>query len=292
MVNFIRKRLQVFVSSTYSDLIKERQAAVEAILTAGHIPAGMELFTSGDQSQMEVINQWIDESDVYLLILGGRYGSIEPTTGKSYTQLEYEYALNRGKSLFACVITEPALENRVRENGSSVIETIEPQKLKEFRSLVLTKVVKFWEDSKDIKIAIGETLAQFSRKDDLVGWVRASQQANMPALADEIARLSRENALLRSQVEQGKSAETYKGLTFAELLAVLESKDLLEFLNKKRTSFGSTYGVSSSTPAEEEKLRELCVLGILQSHDRAYGSYSLTSTGQAFLNRLVIKRSD
>jgi len=40
---------------------------------------------------MEVIKQWIDESDVYLLILGGRYGSIEPKTGISYTQLEYEW---------------------------------------------------------------------------------------------------------------------------------------------------------------------------------------------------------
>lgn len=104
MADFIRKKLQVFVSSTFSDLIKERQAAVEAILTAGHIPAGMELFTAGDESQMEVIKQWIDESDIYLLILGGRYGSIEPITGKSYTQLEYEYALSKGKPFFACVI--------------------------------------------------------------------------------------------------------------------------------------------------------------------------------------------
>jgi hypothetical protein len=89
MVDFIRKRLQVFVSSTFSDLRDERQAAVEAILTAGHIPAGMELFTSGDESQMEVIKQWIDESDVYLLILGGRYGSVEAKSGKSYTHLDY-----------------------------------------------------------------------------------------------------------------------------------------------------------------------------------------------------------
>jgi hypothetical protein len=51
-----KKKLQVFVSSTYSDLREERQAAVEAILTAGHIPAGMELFAAGDQSQMNVIN--------------------------------------------------------------------------------------------------------------------------------------------------------------------------------------------------------------------------------------------
>jgi hypothetical protein len=72
MVDFAKKRLQVFVSSTFIDLRDERQAAVEAILSAGHIPAGMELFAAGDESQMEVIKGWIDQSDVYLLILGGR----------------------------------------------------------------------------------------------------------------------------------------------------------------------------------------------------------------------------
>jgi hypothetical protein len=34
-----RRKLQVFVSSTYADLKEERQAAVQVILTAGHIPA-------------------------------------------------------------------------------------------------------------------------------------------------------------------------------------------------------------------------------------------------------------
>lgn len=81
----MKRKLQVFVSSTYSDLIDERQAAVAAILKAGHIPAGMELFTAGDKSQMKTIERWIDESDVFMLILGGRYGSIEPTTNLSYT---------------------------------------------------------------------------------------------------------------------------------------------------------------------------------------------------------------
>jgi len=46
----IHKKLQVFVSSTYRDLKPERQAAVEAILKAGHIPAGMELFSAGSES--------------------------------------------------------------------------------------------------------------------------------------------------------------------------------------------------------------------------------------------------
>ena len=97
---------------------------------------------------------------------------------------------------------DSAQENRVKTYGSRVMETDNPQKLREFRALVLTRMVKFWEDFKDIKIAVGETLAQFARRDDLTGWVRPSQAANMPALADEIARLSKENAELRSQIAQ------------------------------------------------------------------------------------------
>src|ERR1035437_3665263 len=115
---------------------------------------------------MEVIKQWIDESDVYLLILGGRYGSIEPKTGKSYTQLEYEYAISKAKPFFACVIKDPLSEARVKAKGPSVIETENPQKLKELRNQVLTKMCKFWEDHKDIKITIAETLAAFARRED------------------------------------------------------------------------------------------------------------------------------
>ena len=105
----MKRRLQIFISSTYIDLIPERQAAVAAILKSGHIPAGMELFTAGDRSQMDTIKQWIDESDVYMLILGGRYGSVEPTSGISYTELEYDYAVQQSKPLFAVVITDGSL---------------------------------------------------------------------------------------------------------------------------------------------------------------------------------------
>lgn len=292
MVSFIRKRFQVFVSSTYRDLIKERQAAVEAILTAGHIPAGMELFTAGDESQMEVIKQWVDESDVYLLILGGRYGSIEPRTGKSYTQIEYEYALDKGMPLFACVITESALDNRIRTHGREAIEDENPQKLKEFRALILTKIVKFWEDYKDIKISIGETLSHLARRDDLMGWVRAVQEANMPALADEIARLSKENAQLRSQVEVNKAEATFNGLSFSELKAIVEKKNLLDFLEENciELSMGSfTLNYDSGN-----EVSELVSLGVLNtttsSNIDGYRSFQFTDAGRAFLNKLKYQK--
>ena len=197
-----KKKLQVFVSSTYVDLQEERQAAVEAILTAGHIPAGMELFAAGDQSQMNVIRRWIDESDVFLLILGGRYGSVDPATGKSYIHLEYEYALEKGKPLFAVVMKEEYLEEKAKIQGLTVIEREHTQKLRAFRDLVLTKVIKFWKDPRDIKLAIHETMSEYSLREDLTGWIPGDQAVNAGPLAEEIARLVKENASLKEQLAQ------------------------------------------------------------------------------------------
>jgi hypothetical protein len=286
MVEFLKKRLQVFVSSTYTDLLLERQAAVEAILTAGHIPAGMELFTSGDESQMEVISQWIQESDVYLLILGGRYGSIDPKSGKSYTHLEYEYAVSIGKQIFSCVITAPALEEKVKKCGTSCIETTETKLFTEFKNLVLGKMVKFWDDHKDIKIAIGETLSGFSRRDDMVGWVRPHSQVDTPALADEMARLSRENSELRKQITTGsENSEQFSGLSFGELEDYLIRKDLLE------TFEGIATGASNGTREYREgaqEYRELLRLGIIRRS--SIGMLLLSDSGRSFFNKCEYRR--
>jgi len=46
------------------------------MLSLGHIPGGVELFTAANEYQLETIKRWIEGLDVYLLILGGRYGAI------------------------------------------------------------------------------------------------------------------------------------------------------------------------------------------------------------------------
>lgn len=285
MVDFVKKRLQVFVSSTYEDLKVERQSAVEAILTAGHIPAGMELFTAGDESQMEVIKQWIDESDVYLLILGGRYGSIEPKSGKSYTHLEYEYAVEREKPLFSCVITPESIERRVKEKGTSVIETAEPKGLSEFREIVLSKMSKLWDDSKDIKIAVGEAMSYFARRDGMQGWVRPSKEVDVGAIVSELARLSSENANLHKMAALGQPGLLVSGLNYLEMKELLEKKKLLaEFRRLKRSSgqggmFRSR--VVSEVAANEFEHLGLIVVGI--------STQELTDAGRAFMARLELE---
>lgn len=219
------KKLQVFVSSSFTDLKQERQAAVEAILSSGNIPAGMELFSAGDESQMTIIERWIDESDVYMLILGGRYGSIEPKSGKSYTQLEYEYALEKNKPLFAVVLSETAIDDKVKIDGKSVLENENNHLLKEFKELVTSKMVKFCDDAKDIKLAIHETLSDFSYNKELIGWIRGDNALNSSLLAEEIARLTKENNELIKN--KGVKQETkYLGLTFNEMKQILSSTEL------------------------------------------------------------------
>lgn len=296
MVNFASKRLQVFVSSTYTDLIQERQAAVEAILTAGHFPAGMELFTAGDESQMDAIKQWIDESDIYLLILGGRYGSIEPKSGKSYTHLEYEYALLQEKPLFACVLTDEFIDEKVKQVGKSVLEMSDPSKLRKFRSLVLSKLVKMCEDTKDIKIAVGETLANLARSDKLIGWVRANSHVDMPALADEIARLSKENATLRSQASIKPESPLIGGLTFDEITELLSSSRAItaliaksdELLAYPNGEFHQKINAEGSTA-----LDEAVKVGILSARRTDYiGSteYTVTPEGRTYLSKLKLAK--
>lgn len=182
------KKLQVFVSSTYTDLIEERQAAVGAILKAGHIPAGVELFTAGDDSQLTIIKRWIEQSDIYMLILGGRYGSVHPTLNLAYTELEFDYAMSIGKPMFCTVVTEAGLNRKVRDGSTDFIERENGKLLAAFREKVMSKLVAWFSDEKDIRLAVHESMAEFVRNKDLIGWVPGNTAVDtIPLFEDQEA---------------------------------------------------------------------------------------------------------
>lgn len=174
----MNKKLQVFVSSTYTDLIEERRVAVESILEAGHVPAGMELFNAG-KLQMETIKKWIDDSDVYMLILGGRYGSIDEESGLSYTELEYRYALSKNMPVFAVVLSESYLVNKIHLLGlNRTIESELPDRYNHFKSIVMSKVIRYVDDYKDIKLAIHSTLNEIVNEYDFLNQNQSTDKKN------------------------------------------------------------------------------------------------------------------
>ncbi len=197
----MKKKLQVFISSTYIDLIDERQSAVQAVLESGHIPAGMELFKAGNLSQLETIKKWINDCDVYMLILGGRYGSIESNSGKSYTQLEYEYALSQNIPVFAVILTDSFLLRKSSSLGKSVYEQDNPSLYEKFKEQVMSKIIKFVDDEKDIKIAIFATIQEFINDYKLDGWIRGDYDyENLKLEYSELQ--SRYNSLVKTCSKQ------------------------------------------------------------------------------------------
>ncbi|WP_121667317.1 DUF4062 domain-containing protein [Mesonia aquimarina] len=291
------KKFQIFVSSTYTDLINERQAAVEAILSSSNIPAGMELFSAGDESQMTVIKRWIDESDIFLLILGGRYGSLEKTTKKSYTELEYDYALELEKPLFSVVINEDIIEERVKKFGSDVIEITNAEKLKTFRKKVLQNMVKFWSDEKDIKLAIHETVAEFSHTKKLIGWVRGDQEVNSGALAEEIARLTKENSELREKANSQENV-LYNGLSFEQLTELLKRHktkidgielDLYQALRRISFAVNVNWFLGDDKKTADELVRFKLLKEVRTLKNPHQSFYSFTEDGHNYYLRTLIK---
>src|SRR5687768_107755 len=102
----MEKRFQVFISSTFTDLMDERQSVLRAILELDHMPAGMELFPAADDSAWQLIRDVIDASDYYVVIVGGRYGSRDER-GIGYTEKEYEYAVQAGKPVLPLLHGKP-----------------------------------------------------------------------------------------------------------------------------------------------------------------------------------------
>lgn len=100
----MEKKYQFFISSTYEDLKAERQKAIETILTMNQFPAGMEMFSAANEEQWEIIKETIDCSDYYVLIVGNKYGSIDPASGSSYTEKEFDYAVRQKIPVLAFVI--------------------------------------------------------------------------------------------------------------------------------------------------------------------------------------------
>ncbi|HAT3807570.1 TPA: DUF4062 domain-containing protein [Morganella morganii] len=190
------KRYQVFVSSTFTDLQEERQNVIQALMSMDCIPAGMELFPAADEEQWDFIKKIIDDCDYYLLIIGGRYGSVSED-GFSYTEKEFDYAVEKGLKIIALVHGEP--DKLPFEKSESSPEYRE--KLLAFRKKVTTgRLVKFWTDTSALSGLVLQSLINAIKIYPAIGWVRANQVASSELL-NEVNELRKENEKLKKGSE-------------------------------------------------------------------------------------------
>jgi hypothetical protein len=90
---------KVFISSTLFDLELYRKYAIEAVNQLGFEPILFETTQPGlSQTDIsEIIRSELMKADIFILIIGHKYGSIVQKSGKSLIEIEYEKSKELGK---------------------------------------------------------------------------------------------------------------------------------------------------------------------------------------------------
>lgn len=190
------KKYQIFISSTYNDLIEARSKIIETILNLYHLPVGMEMYSADDDEQWEIIKDTIDTSDYYVIIVGHRYGT-QTKSGISFTEKEYNYA-KRQKIPILAFIRNRDISTKPSERDE---DSIKIEKLKKFiKKVSKNKMCDFWETEDDLATKVAIALPKIFRKNPRTGWIRADRVMSLE-VSEELARLSKSNSKLREEIE-------------------------------------------------------------------------------------------
>ncbi|HJQ31122.1 MAG TPA: DUF4062 domain-containing protein [Pyrinomonadaceae bacterium] len=180
------KRYQIFISSTFEDLRDQRKQAIEVIFERGHIPIALERFSPANDSDLEVIKRVIADCQVYLLILGHRYGEMVPERNISFTELEYELAEANGLLILPFVLKqEEVTELRSKLNPKADKERAELanyERLEKFHQRI-RRFRKLWGRDDQFKYLVATALSDNLDKCEKPGFVREPEEPTAALLA-------------------------------------------------------------------------------------------------------------
>lgn len=282
------KRYQVFVSSTFRDLVEERREVMQALLEMDCIPAGMELFPAANEQAWRLIQRVIEESDYYCLIIGGRYGSTDET-GLSYTEREYDFAVKVGLPILPFLHANPDdIPAGKVDRGDSA-----PKRLQAFRTKVEKRHhSKYWTGAEDLGGKVSRAMVQIFKSTPRTGWVRADEVPSMRALAD-LEKFRQRAEELEAEVDRLKKAPPPR------IDGLARGGDLVPF------SFSYSFYAEESPPKIAGEMRverqRKVVAPIPLTWDEVFAAIGPTmfsansdqSVGQALQDRLVkVKQSD
>lgn len=135
-----------------------------------------------------------------MLIIGGRYGSTTDD-GISYTEKEFDYAVENGLKVVALIHGEP---DDIPFGKSEKDEGLR-NKLFSFRDKVMDgRLVKFWTAAKELPGLVALSMTKTIKMYPATGWVRANNIANEDILV-ELNELRKENFTLQKAINDNKA---------------------------------------------------------------------------------------
>lgn len=208
----MEKKYQIFISSTYTDLIEERKKVRDTILNMLHFPVGMEVFGAADEEQWEIIKDTIDSSDYYVLIIAHRYGTIiseGPDAGISYTEKEYRYAKEKGIPILAFLMDDSVAVTIDK------IDSEHKEELQKFKKDVQgSRLIEYWKTPDDLAQKVSISLHKQMDRKKRPGWIRANSfdieesHAQLLEMNRKIQSLESENKSLQEELNAYKNQNT------------------------------------------------------------------------------------
>ncbi|MBS0167922.1 MAG: DUF4062 domain-containing protein [Nitrospira sp.] len=117
---------RVFISTTTKDLEEVRHKIALQILNAGHIPLSMESWPSSTTKTLDVLRDEIESCDIFVTILGARYGSLieDSEVDKqmiSYAEFEFDRAMQLNRPTLAFLLRDKEFDQQRSQlpNGDS-----------------------------------------------------------------------------------------------------------------------------------------------------------------------------
>ena len=257
----IHSKLGVFIGSPFKQLKTIREEVILAILRAGHIPTGMELWSAGVIPTQQAIERYLNRCDIHVIILNTLYGSTIPRKNIGFT--EWEYKLSEGiRPVIAFLREDGEFEkerkeilSRAKSRNATEDEKQEARnqaRLLRFRKTLKSRAIiqTFTTKGKnrllsDCVTAINQAIDEGDIKED-AGWIRSTDK-----YAKELIRINKNRFLQRilsslytfntltDRVEKESGAKEVCGKLFWDLM----------YGNIKRQGYTKLFFESGSTIA-------------------------------------------
>lgn len=195
----MNSKLTVFVCSTYSDLSEERGGVLDAIRRLQLEHDSMEFFGARANQPIETCLAEVRRSNILVVIVGHRYGSIVPEMEISFSEAEYREGHRLKKPCLVYIRGEevPILPKQMERDPDKL------RLLEDWKSTLQTRhTIASFEGKNDLSVQVAADLSRTIRDLEEAARAREEAHADSPVyLMDELQRL------VTNALEKGLSEE-------------------------------------------------------------------------------------
>jgi hypothetical protein len=149
----------IFISSTYRDLIEERQAVQQALSQGEVQPWGMEFFNSSPDKPLSVCLDNVRACGAVVLLIGARAGSLVPSGDDyTYTGAEIDVARQIGRPIFPFILLRNGKPPNDEQPGALF------DALERLRSDAQNQTPAYFSNLDELKFKVLAATAQWDKK--------------------------------------------------------------------------------------------------------------------------------